>query len=259
MKTFKKNLVLFLITLLFFGCNESENQEKNTYENKIEELIYKMTLEEKVGQMNLYNGFWDATGPVPKEGNAKTKYDHLRKGWVGAMLNVRGVEKTRNLQKIAVEETRLGIPLLFGFDVIHGYKTLSPIPLAESASWDLEAIQKSARVAATEASAAGITWTFAPMIDISRDPRWGRVMEGGGEDTYLGSRIAEARVKGFQGDNLSDANTIAACAKHFAAYGFSEAGKEYNTVDISNNTLYNTVLPPFKAAKDAGKNIYECF
>jgi beta-glucosidase len=252
MKTFKKNLVLFLITLLFFGCNESENQEKNTYENKIEELIYKMTLEEKVGQMNLYNGFWDATGPVPKEGNAKTKYDHLRKGWVGAMLNVRGVEKTRNLQKIAVEETRLGIPLLFGFDVIHGYKTLSPIPLAESASWDLEAIQKSARVAATEASAAGITWTFAPMIDISRDPRWGRVMEGGGEDTYLGSRIAEARVKGFQGDNLSDANTIAACAKHFAAYGFSEAGKEYNTVDISNNTLYNTVLPPFKAAKDAG-------
>ena len=222
------------------------------FEKQIDELISKMTSEEKVGQMNLYNGFWDATGPVPKEGNAKTKYDHLKKGWVGAMLNVRGVEKTRELQKIAVEQTRLGIPLLFGFDVIHGFKTLSPIPLAESASWDLQAIEKSARVAATEASAAGITWTFAPMVDISRDARWGRVMEGGGEDPYLGSKIAIARVKGFQGKNLSDENTIIATAKHFAAYGFSESGKEYNTVDIGNSTLYNTVLPPFKAAKDAG-------
>ncbi|WP_159949543.1 beta-glucosidase BglX [Polaribacter septentrionalilitoris] len=255
MKTINTLLSFCLIIFLSFGCSNNQNQENkndNMYEQKIDALIAKMTIEEKVGQMNLYNGFWDATGPVPEEGNAKTKYDHLRKGWVGAMLNVKGVKKTRELQKIAVEETRLGIPLLFGFDVIHGFKTLSPIPIAESASWDLEAIKNSARVAATEASAAGITWTFAPMIDISRDPRWGRVMEGGGEDTYLGSKIAEARVIGFQGDHLSDVNTIAACAKHFAAYGFSEAGKEYNTVDISNNTLYNTVLPPFKAAEEAG-------
>ena len=255
MKTINTLLSFCLTIFLLFGCSNNQNQKNkndNMFEQKIDALISKMTIEEKVGQMNLYNGFWDVTGPVPEEGNAKTKYDHLRKGWVGAMLNVKGVKKTRELQKIAVEQTRLGIPLLFGFDVIHGFKTLSPIPIAESASWDLEAIEKSARVAATEASAAGITWTFAPMIDISRDPRWGRVMEGGGEDTYLGSKIAEARVKGFQGDNLSDVNTIAACAKHFAAYGFSEAGKEYNTVDISNNTLYNTVLPPFKAAEEAG-------
>ncbi|WP_299059157.1 beta-glucosidase BglX [uncultured Polaribacter sp.] len=254
MKTIKKIISVCFIILFFSTCSKEQKQENkiDSYENKIDNLIAKMTLQEKVGQMNLYNGFWDATGPVPEDGNAKTKYEHLRKGWVGAMLNVRGVDKTRSLQKIAVEETRLGIPLLFGFDVIHGFKTLSPIPIAESASWDLEAIKKSARVGATEAAAAGINWTFAPMIDISRDPRWGRVMEGGGEDPYLGSKIAEARVKGFQGDNLADVNTIAACAKHFAGYGFSEAGKEYNTVDISTNTLYNTVLPPFKAAKEAG-------
>ena len=215
---------------------------------KVDSLLAIMTLEEKVGQMNLYNGFWEVTGPVPKEGNAKTKYEHLRKGWVGGMLSVRGVDNVMGVQKIAVEETRLGIPLIIGFDVIHGYKTLSPIPLAESASWDLEAIEKSARVAAVEASAAGINWTFAPMVDISRDPRWGRVMEGAGEDPYLGSKIAAARVNGFQGDDLSQPNTIAATAKHFAAYGFAEAGREYNTVDISISKLYNTVLPPFKAA-----------
>lgn len=167
------------------------------------------------------------------------------------MLNVRGTENVREVQRIAVEETRLGIPLIIGFDVIHGYKTLSPIPFAESASWDLVAIENSARVAAIEASAAGINWTFAPMVDISRDARWGRVMEGAGEDPYLGSKIAQARVKGFQGDDLSKPNTIAACAKHFAAYGFSEAGKEYNTVDIGTATLYNIVLPPFKAAVDS--------
>ena len=255
MKNINIILSLFLVIFLFNGCSSIQSQEikKNKmHELKIDKLIAKMTIEEKVGQMNLYNGFWDATGPVPKEGNAKTKYEHLRKGWVGAMLNVKGVENTRSLQKIAVEETKLGIPLLFGFDVIHGFKTLSPIPIAESASWDLEAIKNSARVGATEAAAAGINWTFAPMIDVSRDARWGRVMEAGGEDPFLGSRIAEARVKGFQGDNLADVHTIAACAKHFAAYGFSEAGKEYNTVDISSSTLYNTVLPPFKAAQKAG-------
>nr|WP_232731546.1 beta-glucosidase BglX [Tenacibaculum sp. SZ-18] len=227
--------------------------KNETVNEKVSQLLSKMTIEEKVGQMNQYNGFWDVTGPIPKKGNAKKKYDHLRKGWVGSMLNVRGTENVREVQRIAVEETRLGIPLIIGFDVIHGYKTLSPIPIAESASWDLEAIENSARVAAIEASAAGINWTFAPMVDISRDARWGRVMEGAGEDPYLGSKIAQARVKGFQGDDLSKPNTIAACAKHFAAYGFSEAGKEYNTVDIGTATLYNIVLPPFKAAVD--KNV----
>ncbi|MEH6536947.1 MAG: beta-glucosidase BglX [Psychroserpens sp.] len=224
----------------------------DTIDKKVDSLINLMTLEEKVGQMNLYNGFWDVTGPAPKEGSAKTKYDHLRKGWVGGMLNVRGVENVRKLQKIAVEETRLGIPLIIGFDVIHGYKTISPIPLAEAASWDLKAIEKSARNAASEASAAGINWTFAPMVDISREPRWGRVMEGAGEDPYLGSKIAKARVHGFQGDDLKKKNTIAACAKHFAAYGFTEAGREYNTVDIGTSTLFNTILPPFKAASESG-------
>ena len=168
------------------------------------------------------------------------------------MLNVRGVKQVKAVQKIAVEETRLGIPLIFGFDVIHGYKTLSPIPLAEAASWDLEAIKNSASVAANEASAAGLNWTFGPNVDVSNDARWGRVMEGAGEDAYLGSKIAKARVMGFQGENLSLNTTIAACAKHFAAYGYVEAGREYNMVDISHSKLYNSVLPPFKAAVDAG-------
>jgi beta-glucosidase len=168
------------------------------------------------------------------------------------MLNIHGVENVRKIQEIAVNQSRLGIPLLFGYDIIHGYKTLSPIPLAEAASWDLQAIENSARVAATEASAAGINWTFAPMVDISRDARWGRVMEGAGEDPYLGSLIAAARVRGFQGEDLSATNTIAACAKHFAGYGFAEAGRDYNTVDIGSITLFNEVLPPFKAAVDQG-------
>jgi len=211
-----------------------------------------MTIEEKVGQMNQYNGFWDVTGPAPKEGSAEKKYEHLRKGWVGSMLTVRGAKEVRAVQKIITEESRLGIPLIIGFDVIHGYKTLSPIPLAEAASWDLAAIKESAEVAAAEAAASGINWTFGPMVDIARDARWGRVMEGAGEDPFLGSSVAEARVKGFQGEDLSAVNTIAACAKHFAAYGFAESGKEYNTVDIGTSTLYNIVLPPFKAAVDAG-------
>lgn len=219
---------------------------------KVNALLARMTLEEKIGQMNQYNGFWDVTGPVPSDGDAANKYEHLRNGLVGSMLNVRGVEEVRKVQKIAVEETRLGIPLIIGFDVIHGYKTVSPIPLAEAASWDMEAIKLSARVAAEEAAASGINWTFAPMVDISRDARWGRVMEGAGEDPYLASLIAVARVEGFQGDDLSLANTIAACAKHFVGYGFPEAGKDYNTVDVGTSTLYNVLLPPFKAAKEAG-------
>jgi beta-glucosidase len=224
---------------------------EDAIEHKVQQLLAKMTIEEKVGQMIQYNGFYDATGPAPQEGSAQLKYKHLKQGRVGAFLNVRGVEQIKALQKIAVEETRLGIPLMFGLDVIHGHKTLSPIPLAEAASWDLEAIQHSARIGAIEASATGINWTFAPMVDIARDARWGRVMEGAGEDPYLGAKVGVARVKGFQGDDLAANNTIAACAKHFAAYGFVEAGREYNTVDIGTATLYNTVLPPFKAAVDA--------
>lgn len=242
-----------LMILLYFAMYSIPNMaQNNSIAQKVDSLLQLMTFEEKVGQMNQYNGFWDVTGPVPENGNAAMKYEHLKKGWVGSMLNVTGVKNVRKLQQLVVEESRLGIPLLFGQDVIHGYKTLSPIPLAEAASWDMAAIEMSARIAAEEASAVGINWTFAPMVDISRDARWGRVMEGGGEDPYLGMHIARARVKGFQGDDLSKNNTIAACAKHFAGYGFVESGKEYNTVDIGTSTLYNTVLPPFKAAVDAG-------
>lgn len=255
---------LFVFTFIFLGlvsCNDSNPKGLNDGENakisknnaidlKVDSLLQIMTLEEKIGQMNQYNGFWDLTGPTPSEGDAANKYEHLRKGWVGSMLNVRGVKDVRAVQKIAVEESRLGIPLIIGFDVIHGYETQSPIPLAESASWDLEAIKKSSEMAALEASAAGINWTFAPMLDISRDARWGRVMEGAGEDTYLGSLIAKARILGFQGDDLSQTNTIAACAKHFIGYGFAESGKDYNTVDVGTSTLYNVLFPPFQAALD---------
>ncbi|WP_291104909.1 MULTISPECIES: beta-glucosidase BglX [unclassified Flavobacterium] len=255
----KKLIITGIFTLITIG---TMNAQKKPYldktkpiEERIDLLMKQMTLEEKVGQMNQYNGFWEVTGPAPKGGDAALKYEHLRKGWVGSMLSVRGVKEVRAVQKIAMEETRLGIPLIIGFDVIHGYKTLSPIPLAEAASWDMEAIKKSASIAADEASASGINWTFGPNVDISHDARWGRVMEGAGEDPYLGSKVAIARVTGFQGDNkedLSKINTIAACAKHFAAYGFAEAGRDYNMVDISNSRLYNTVLPPFKAAAEAG-------
>lgn len=251
-----KYIITVCLIIVLYGCFGKRNNsmmeiKAQILDKKVDSLLNLMTIEEKVGQMNQYNGFWDVTGPVPEEGNAELKYEHLKNGLVGSMLNVRGAEEVRKVQKIAVEESRLGIPLIIGFDVIHGYKTLSPIPLAEAASWDLEALEKSARTAAIEASASGINWTFAPMVDISRDPRWGRVMEGAGEDPFLGSAIAVARIRGFQGDDLSAPNTIAACAKHFAAYGFSEAGKEYNTVDIGTSTLHNIVFPPFKAAVDA--------
>ena len=253
---FMKNLFFICFSVVFFSANNGvfAQQQKATdlIEIKVKILLAKMTLDEKIGQMNQYNGFYEATGPAPKEGSAKLKYDHLKSGLVGAVLNVRGVAEVRKLQEIAVKQTRLGIPLLFGSDVVHGYKTLSPIPLAESASWDLQAMEQSARMAAEEASAVGVNWTFAPMVDISRDARWGRVMEGAGEDPYLGALIAEARVKGFQGKSLADKTAIAACAKHFAGYGFAESGKDYNTVDVGTYTLYNTIFPPFKAASDAG-------
>jgi beta-glucosidase len=248
----------FAITaLLIAGCSNKiikssiSYSKLNVLETKVDSVLKLMTLEEKVGQLNQYNGFWEITGPTPKEGQAAKKYEDLKKGLVGSMLNVKGVKDVTALQKIAVEQTRLGIPLIFGFDVIHGYKTISPIPLAEAASWDLDAIKKSAAIAAEEASSVGLNWTFAPMVDISRDARWGRVMEGAGEDTYLGSKIAVARVQGFQGD-LSSNKNILACAKHFAGYAFAESGRDYNTVDVSETTLQNIIFPPFKATVDAG-------
>jgi beta-glucosidase len=252
LKSIKSYLIFSVLVLSCASPKKSFIASKETtIDKKVDSLLQIMTLEEKIGQLNQYNGFWEITGPAPKDGQAAKKYNDLKKGLVGSMLNVKGVKDVYAIQKIAVEETRLGIPLLFGFDVIHGHKTISPIPLAEAASWDLEAIKKSAEVAAEEAAAEGINWTFAPMVDVSRDARWGRVMEGAGEDTYLGSKIAEARVKGFQGD-LSTNKNILACAKHFAGYAFAEAGRDYNTVSVSDEVLHNVILPPFKASVDAG-------
>ncbi len=244
------------LTLIFVFSNITVAQNQlidPEIEQKIDKLLSQMTLEEKAGQLNQHNGSWDVTGPIPENNEYVAERARLLKnGGVGSLLNVVGAEATLAAQKLAVENSRLGIPLIFGYDVIHGFKTIFPIPLGESASWDLEAIEQSARVAAIEASAAGINWTFAPMVDVGRDPRWGRVMEGSGEDPYLGSEIARARVRGFQTDDLSADNSIMATAKHFAGYGFSESGRDYNTVDFGTNTLFNVVLPTFEAAVDEG-------
>ena len=217
-------------------------------EKKITALLAQMTLDEKIGQLNQYTSDRAATGPITPN---SYKIKDIKDGKVGSMLNVRGAADTRAVQEIAMQ-SRLKIPLIFGLDVIHGYRTIFPIPLAEAASWDLGAIEQSARIAATETAASGIQWTFAPMVDISRDPRWGRVMEGAGEDPYLGALIAAARVKGFQGKGLGNTDAVMACVKHFAAYGAVIAGRDYNAVDISDRTLWETYLPPFKAALDAG-------
>ncbi|HLT90155.1 MAG TPA: beta-glucosidase BglX [Woeseiaceae bacterium] len=217
-------------------------------ERFVADLMERMTLREKIGQLNLLTSSMDVTGPTLREGYRES----VAAGDVGAIFNAYGADYTRSLQTLAVEETRLGIPLLFGYDVVHGFRTIFPIPLAEAASWDLEAIERSARVAATEAAAAGLHWTFAPMVDIARDPRWGRIAEGAGEDPWLGARIAAARVHGFQGDDLAGLDTVLACAKHFAAYGAAQAGRDYHTVDISLRTLWEVYLPPFEAAAGAG-------
>ncbi len=222
--------------------------QQQTIDQKVNDLLKKMTIEEKIGQLNQYTGDNQATGPITINPN---KQAEIKQGLIGSMLNIIGTKYTRQYQELAMQ-SRLKIPLLFGQDVIHGYKTTFPLPLAEAASWDLQAIELAARVAAEEASANGIHWTFAPMVDISRDPRWGRVMEGAGEDTYLGSKIAYARVKGFQGNKLGDLNSVMACVKHFAAYGAGVGGRDYNSVDMSERMLLETYLPPFKAALDAG-------
>jgi beta-glucosidase len=228
---------------------KGQTSEELAIENKIDKLLRQMTLEEKAGQLTQYAGNGALTGPLKA---VPAQVEDIKNGLVGSMLNVIGSENIRELQKLAVENSRLKIPLIFGLDVIHGYKTIFPIPLAESASWDLQAMEQSARMAAIEATSAGINWTFAPMVDISRDPRWGRVMEGAGEDPYYGALVAAARVHGFQGNNLANKNSILACAKHFAGYGAVEAGREYNTVDISRQMMNEIYLRPFKAAVEAG-------
>ena len=234
------------ITLFMISLFATAQQE--TIDQKVNSLLKKMTIEEKIGQLNQYTGDNSATGPITINPN---KQSEIKAGLVGSMLNIIGTKYTKQYQELAMQ-SRLKIPLLFGQDVVHGYKTTFPIPLAEAASWDLEAIELAARVAAREASASGIHWTFAPMVDIGRDPRWGRVMEGAGEDTYLGSKIGYARVKGFQGSKLGDLNSVMACVKHFAAYGAAVGGRDYNSVDMSERMLWETYLPPFKAALDAG-------
>lgn len=242
---------LSLGTMGLYSQNSTIPSSVKNVEAKVDSVLNLMTLEEKVGQMIQYNGSWDLTGPASETGN-KQKEDRLKKGLVGSMLNVLSVEATEKAQKLNMENSRMKIPLMFGYDVIHGYKTIFPVPLAETASWDMEAAEESARIAALESVAEGVNWTFSPMIDISRDARWGRIMEGSGEDPYLTSKVAVAKVKGYQGEDLSNPKTIAATAKHFAGYGFAEGGKDYNTVNIGENELHNVILPPFKAAADAG-------
>ena len=248
--------VLLLTGLMAGSCIQTpvgvRSDVKGVYGEKVDSVLALMTLEEKIGQMNQYSSDLQATGPSRKD---STKLDQIRKGRVGSMLNVKGAAHTRLFQEAAME-SRLRIPLLFGLDVIHGMRTVYPIPLGEAASFDLDLMERTAAAAAKEAASEGIHWTFAPMVDITRDARWGRVMEGAGEDTWYGSRVAEARVRGYQGKSLADTATIMACAKHFAAYGACIGGRDYNTVDISRLTLHEVYLPPFRAAMEAGASTF---
>lgn len=251
--SFSYLLIILISFVIMQSCSSGDGTNSNNeMEKKVSELIKQMTLEEKLGQLNQFSNPYISTGTSESMEQNQNYDDMIRKGLVGSFLNVLGAEETMRLQKIAIEESRLGIPIIFGYDVIHGYKTMFPIPLADAASFDREAMKLSTRIAATEASANGIHWTFAPMVDISRDPRWGRIMEGAGEDVFLGEQAAIARIKGFQGDDLSEAGTIAACAKHFAAYGAAYGGRDYNMADMSERMMREVYLPPFKAAVDAG-------
>jgi beta-glucosidase len=245
----KQQLTLLLLTLGFSGILQAQTYQPSPFAiAKTNALMAKMTLAEKIGQLTLYTTDWGSTGPTIREGY---KTD-IRSGACGNLFNSHSVEFTRELQRIAVEETRLKIPLIFGYDVIHGYKTIFPIPLGEAASWDMEAMERSAHIAAKEAAAAGLHWTYAPMVDVSREPRWGRVMEGAGEDTWLGCRIAEARVRGIQGKKIGNNDALLACVKHYAGYGASMGGRDYNTVDMSERFFREYYLPPYKAAVKAG-------
>lgn len=237
-------LIILGLSIAWKPAN-AQDDEMNDF---INELMAEMTIAEMIGQTVMYTGGWDVTGPIVNNDYV----EFLKAGQLGAMLNVYTAEGTGQLQKVAVEESRLGIPLLFGYDVVHGHRTIFPINLGSAASWDLGQIERSARIAAEEASSEGLHWTFAPMVDICRDPRWGRISEGAGEDVYLGSQIAEAYIRGFQGENISAKNTILACSKHFAAYGAAQAGRDYHTTDMSERELRETFLPPFKATVDAG-------
>lgn len=245
-----KKLLILPIILLFLGCTQNNSENDNTkinskVMNRVEELLSKMTVQEKIAQLNLVTSKTDDNRHVDIE-------ELVKKGLVGNILKSNGAAENYKLQKIAVEESRLGIPILFQEDVIHGYKTIFPMPMAEASSWNLDGIKKTAQVAAKEAAASGISLTYAPMVDIGRDPRWGRIVEAAGEDPYLASLIAEARVKGFQGDDLSDSSTIMACVKHFIGYGDALAGRDYNIGDFSEREMRETYLPPFKAAINAG-------
>jgi len=243
------NLMLYVaLMFLIASCQPKVSSTQKNIDQRVDSLLSLMSVDEKIGQTVLFTSRWDVTGPLLRDGEE----DAIKSGKCGNIFNAHTVEYTRKLQEMAVNETRLGIPLLFGYDVIHGHQTLGPISLGESASWDLNLIELSARVAAREAAASGLHWTFAPMCDIGRDPRWGRVSEGAGEDTFLGEQIAAARVRGFQGDDLSDALTVSACVKHMAAYGAAQAGRDYHSVDMSERVLRETYLPPYKAAIDAG-------
>lgn len=239
---------LFLIFILLFVNTNAQTNEKAKKEAFITNLMSKMTLEEKIGQLNLLGADDIKTGQAANSNIGK----RIINGEVGGLLNLKSVEKIKAIQKVAVEQSRLKIPLIFGMDVIHGYQTTFPIPLGLAASWDPSLVEKASRIAATEATADGICWAFSPMVDISKDPRWGRIAESAGEDAYLGSRMAEAYVRGYQGKNLNDDNTMMACVKHFALYGAAEAGRDYNTTDMSLNRMYNEYLSPYKAAFDAG-------
>ncbi|MBP2690364.1 MAG: beta-glucosidase, partial [Muribaculaceae bacterium] len=236
------------LTLALASCGNKSGGDADM-DSFIDELMGKMTLEEKLGQLNLPASDDIVTGQAKSSNIGKM----VAEGKVGGVFNIKGVEKVRDLQRVAVEESRLGIPLIFGMDVVHGYETVFPIPFALSCSWDMASIEKSARIAAREASAAGICWTFSPMVDICRDPRWGRVSEGSGEDPFLGAAVARAMVKGYQGDNTFKNNDeIMACVKHFALYGAIEAGRDYNTVDMSRQRMFNEYFPPYKAGAEAG-------
>lgn len=243
-----KYLLTVVIAASAITAAAAPQADRNKMDKFIDNLMSKMTLQEKIGQLNLPVSGDIVTG----EAKSSDVAGKIKKGEVGGLFNVKGVEKIRDVQRVAVEQSRLKIPLLFGMDVIHGYETVFPIPLALSCSWDMEAIKESARIAALEASADGICWTFSPMVDICRDPRWGRMAEGGGEDPFLGSAISAAMVKGYQGNDLTAKNTIMACVKHFALYGAPEAGRDYNTVDMSHWSMFNNYFPPYKAAIDAG-------
>ncbi|MEM8566459.1 MAG: glycoside hydrolase family 3 N-terminal domain-containing protein, partial [Bacteroidota bacterium] len=244
-------ILSFALFGLVISCTAPKDESGSaigSYGDRIDSLMSIMTLEEKIGQLNLPSAGDITTGLANSTGIASK----IKEGKVGGLFNIRGLDKIRKAQQIAVDESRLGIPLLFAMDVIHGYKTTFPIPIGVSCTWNLELIEASARIAAQEATAEGIAWTFSPMTDVSRDPRWGRVSEGNGEDPFLGYQIAQAMVRGYQGDDLSKDNTMMSCVKHFALYGASESGRDYNTVDMSRLRMYNDYFPPYKGAVEAG-------